>query len=93
MVHELQKASIQVVLVGIPHHPWVNDYLNPKQLDGMNDTYSTYTNLDSVTSLQMYWENWPSDAFDDRNHLDADGRDIFCKRVTPIIDAIIRGRP
>lgn len=91
MVHELQKASIQVVLVGIPHHPWVNDYLNPKQLDGMNDTYSTYTNLDSVMPLQMYWENWPSDAFDDRNHLDADGRDIFCKRVTPIIDAIIKG--
>ncbi len=91
MVHELLNASIDVVLVGIPHHPWVNDYLEPNQLDGMNETYSMYTHLDGVTPLQMYWEEWPSDAFDNRNHIDGDGREIFCKRVTPIIDAIING--
>ena len=91
MVHELLNASIDVVLVGIPHHPWVNDYLEPNQLDGMNETYSTYAHLDGVTPLQMYWEEWPSDAFDNRNHIDGDGREIFCKRVTPIIDAILMG--
>lgn len=91
MIHELLNASIEVVLVGIPHHPWVNEYLEPGQLDGMNSTYDKYTSLDGVTPLQMYWEEWPSEAYSDRNHLDAEGRGIFCKRVTPIIDAILNG--
>ena len=91
MVHELLNASIDVILVGIPHHPWVNDYLQPGQLDGMNETYERYIPLNGLTPLQMYWEQWPSDAFDNRNHIDGDGRDIFCKRVTPVIDAILNG--
>jgi hypothetical protein len=91
IIHELLNASIEVVLVGIPHHPWVNEYLEPGQLDGMNSTYDRYTSLDGVTPLQMYWEEWPSEAYSDRNHLDAEGRGVFCKRVTPIIDAILNG--
>ena len=91
MIHELLNASIEVVLVGIPHHPWVNEYLQPGQLDGMNVTYDKYTQFEGVTPLQMYWEEWPSDAFDNRNHIDGDGRGIFCKRVTPVIDAILNG--
>ena len=91
MIHELLNASIEVVLVGIPHHPWVNAYLEPGQLDGMNSTYEKYESLEGVTSLQMYWEEWPSEAYSDRNHLDAEGRGVFCKRVTPIIDAILKG--
>ena len=88
MINSLVNASIKVVLVGIPHHPWVNEYLEPGQLDGMNLTYQRYESLEGVTPLQMYWEEWPSEAFSDRNHLDAEGREVFCKRVTPIIDAV-----
>ena len=91
MIHELLNASIEVVLVGIPHHPWVNEYLQPGQLDGMNVTYDKYTQFEGVTPLQMYWEEWPSGAFDNRNHIDDDGREIFCKRVTPVIDALLNG--
>ena len=91
IIHELLNASIEVVLVGVPHHPWVNGYLEPGQLDGMNQTYEFYSQLEGVTPLQMYWEEWPGDAFRDRNHLDAEGRQIFCKRVTPFIDAVING--
>jgi hypothetical protein len=91
IIHELLNASIKVVLVGVPHHPWVNGYLESGQLDGMNETYDFYSKLEGVTPLQMYWEEWPSDAFKDRNHLDADGRGVFCNRVTPIIDAVLNG--
>ena len=91
IVHELLSASIEVVLLGIPHHPWVNGYLSEGQLDGMNSTYEKYESIEGVTSLQMYWEEWPAEAFSDRNHLDADGREVFCKRVTPVIDAVYSG--
>lgn len=57
----------------------------------MNLTYQRYESIEGVYPLQMYFEKWPSDAFSDRNHLDADGREIFCKRVTPIVDAIHYG--
>lgn len=90
IVHELLNASIQVVLIGIPHHPWVNGYLEDGQLDGMNSTYAKYESIDGVTSLQMYWEEWPSESYSDRNHLDADGREFFCQRVTSVIDEIIK---
>ena len=88
-IHELLNASIEVVLIGIPHHPWVNSYLEVGQLDGMNDTYQRYSELDHVTPIQMYWDVWPTEAFSDRNHLDNDGREIFCERVTPAIDSLL----
>tara|TARA_B100000029_G_scaffold499844_1_gene570768 strand:- start:44 stop:1189 length:1146 start_codon:yes stop_codon:yes gene_type:complete len=91
IVHELLNASIEVILLGIPHHPWVNEYLEEGQLDGMNSTYEKYESIDGVTSLQMYWEEWSSELFSDRNHLDADGREYFCQRVTPVIDTVFRG--
>jgi hypothetical protein len=92
MINSLVNASIKVVLVGIPHHPWVNEYLEPGQLDGMNLTYQRYESIEGVYPLQMYFEEWPSEAFSDRNHLDAEGRGVFCKRVTPIIDAVYSGQ-
>ncbi|MDC3291014.1 hypothetical protein OAV27_00810 [Euryarchaeota archaeon] len=88
-IHELLNASIDVVLIGAPHHPLVNDYLKPGQLDGMNETYTHYSQFEGVTPLQMYWDEWSTEAFSDRNHLDSDGREIFCERVTPIVDSII----
>ena len=91
MINSLVNASIDVVLIGVPHHPWVNDYLENGQLDGMNETYNYYSSFENVTSLQMYWDNWPSEAFSDRNHLDSEGRDIFCNQVTPVVDNIILG--
>jgi len=90
-IHELLNASIEVVLIGTPHHPWVNGYLEPGQLEGMNETYAHYGSFEGVTPLQMYWDEWPSEAFSDRNHLDADGRGIFCERVTPVVDSILGG--
>jgi len=89
IVHELVNASIEVVLLGIPHHPWVNEYLEVGQLDGMNMTYEKYKSIEGVKSLQMYWEEWPTESFADRNHLDGEGREFFCQRVTPFIDEII----
>jgi len=91
-IHELLNASIDVVLIGAPHHPWVNGYLEPGQLDGMNETYAHYSQFEGVTPLQMYWDEWPTEAFSDRNHFDSDGREIFCERVTPVVDSIISTR-
>jgi hypothetical protein len=91
-IHELLNASVDVVLIGAPHYPLVNDYLGPGQLDGMNETYAHYSQFEGVTPLQMYWDEWPTGAFSDRNHLDSDGREIFCERVTPVIDSIISTR-
>ena len=89
MIHELLNASINVILIGIPQHPWVNGYLETGQLDGLNNTFLKYEHLERVTFLQMYWDDWPIDAFDDRLHMDGDGRTIFCERVTPIVDSIL----
>jgi hypothetical protein len=91
LISSLNNAGIEVVIVGIPHHPWVNGYLEPGQLDGMNETYSYYSSKYSVHPIQMYWESWNSSEFSDRNHLDSDGRERFCQQVTPFIDEVLLG--
>lgn len=91
MISSLNDAGIEVVLVGIPHHPLVNGYLNPGQLDGMNETYIDLVSKYDVHQIQMYWESWDSDEFYDRNHLDSDGRERFCQQVTPFIDEVLLG--
>lgn len=91
MISSLNDAGIEVVLVGIPHHPWVNGYLNPGQSDGMNETYIDLASKFDVHQIQMYWESWNSDEFHDRNHLDSDGRERFCQQVTPFIDKVLLG--
>jgi hypothetical protein len=91
MISSLNDAGIEVVLVGIPHHPWVNGYLEPGQLEGMNETYSDFSSKYDVHQIQMYWETWNSNEFYNRNHLDSDGRERFCQQVTPFIDEILLG--
>ena len=34
-------------------------------------------------------EGWQHDHFDDRNHLDADGRDEFCARTLPLLISLL----
>ena len=89
IIHELLNASIDVVLIGLPHHPWVNGYLESGQLDNVNDTFLKFENLEGVVIHQMYWDDWPIDAFDDRLHMDGDGRALFCERITPIVDMVL----
>jgi hypothetical protein len=91
MISSLNDAGIEVVLVGIPHHPWVNGYLNPGQLDGMNETYIDFSSKYNVHQIQMHWESWNSNEFYNRNHLDSDGRERFCQQVTPFIDEVLLG--
>ena len=91
MISSLNDAGIEVILVGIPHHPWVNGYLNPGQLDGMNETYIDFSSKYNVHQIQMHWESWNSNEFYNRNHLDSDGRERFCQQVTPFIDEVLLG--
>jgi len=91
MISSLNDAGIEVVLVGIPHHPWVNGYLNSGHYDGMNETYIDFSSKYNVHQIQMYWESWNSNEFYNRNHLDSDGRERFCQQVTPFIDEVLLG--
>jgi hypothetical protein len=39
--------------------------------------------------LNMYWETWDGKMFRDRSHLGDLGREYFCERIAPEIDAIL----
>ena len=56
MINSLVNASIKVVLVGIPHHPWVNEYLEHGQLDGMNVTIKDMNRLKMSIRFKCIWE-------------------------------------
>ena len=89
IIGELRDAQIPVLMVATPHHPYVNSYLSPGQLDGFNETFNRYANLSGVFGVNMYWEKWHSSMFRDRNHLGDVGREYLCDRLSPHIDRML----
>ena len=89
IIGELRDARIPVLMVATPHHPYVNSYLSPGQLDGFNETFNRYANLSGVFGVNMYWEKWHSSMFRDRNHLGDVGREYLCDRLSPHIDRML----
>jgi len=89
IIGELRDAEIPILMVATPHHPKVNSYLSPGQLDGFNQTFNQYANLSGVYGVNMYWEEWHSSMFRDRNHLGDARREYFCERISPHIDTML----
>ena len=89
IIGELRDAEIPILMVATPHHPKVNSYLSPGQLDGFNQTFNQYANLSGVYGVNMYWEEWHTAMFRDRNHLGDAGREYFCERISPYIDKML----
>ena len=89
IINSLRGAGIPVLLVATPHHPGVYSYLSPGQLDGFNQTFNRFSNLSGVSGVNMFWEEWHSSMFRDRNHLGANGRTYFCDRITPHISSML----
>lgn len=89
IINSLRGAGIPVLLVATPHHPGVYSYLSPGQLDGFNQTFNRFSNLSGVSGVNMFWEEWHSSMFRDRNHLGANGRTYFCERITPHISSML----
>ena len=88
ILRELTKNGIEVLLLGIPHHPLVHQYLSENQLDEYNLTFAKYLEYDGVYGMNMFWEEWPEWMFRDRNHLGLHGREYACERIAEAIDSI-----
>ena len=89
IIEELRAAGIPVLLIATPHHPGVYSYLEEGQLHGFNETFSRFANLSGVHGINMFWEEWHSSMFRDRNHLGENGRAYFCERISPHIDTML----
>ena len=92
MISELLDSDIQVVLVGLPHHPHTYPYLEPGQWDGFNQTLSTLSSAYDVDVVDFTWverEGWAHEHFADKNHLDDEGRIEFCHRMVPLLDDLL----
>jgi hypothetical protein len=89
-VSSLVNAGIKVILVGLPHHPEVISMLPNGHWDGYNATMRELVDQYDVEMVDLTFSpNWEDHHFSDRNHLDADGREEFCYRMTPILDNIL----
>ena len=86
-VSSLSNAGIDVILVGLPHHPEVMSILPEGHWDGYNVTVQSLVENYSVDKVSFTFSNgWDDYHFADRNHLDADGRQEFCERMTPVLN-------
>jgi hypothetical protein len=89
-ISELTNAGIKVILVGLPHHPEVFQYLSDGQWSGYNQTIRELAETYGVDFVDYtFSEGWKDEHFSDRNHLDKEGRIEFCQRMTPILNAAL----
>jgi hypothetical protein len=89
-ISTLLENEINVIIVGPPHHPFALSHVPENKWDGMNYTLEKYSNWPGVTIVDFTWTaGWLDDHFYDRNHLDDEGRLEFCKRLSPVIDAVL----
>lgn len=86
MLEEFTSSGIEVLLLGLPHHSQVYDYLRADQLDDFNSTFEKYSDYEGVHGLNMFWEEWPDWMFRDRNHLGSTGREYACDRISNAIN-------
>ena len=89
MIQELTSNNIQILLLGVPHHPIVYDYLTHGQLDGYNSTFENFSQINGVTGMNMFWEEWPEWMFRDRNHLADAGREYACERLSYALNGLL----
>jgi hypothetical protein len=92
IISELIQSDIEVVLVGMPHHPHTYPYLDDGQWDGYNTTLQTLSESYDVNMMDFTWaekDGWAHKHFSDKNHLDDDGRLEFCERMTPLLNSLL----
>lgn len=90
IISKLLESEIQVILVGMPHHPHTYPYLDDGQWDGYNQTLDTLKAKYDVDVVDFTWEDragWAHEHFADKNHLDDQGREEFCQRLLPLLDS------
>lgn len=90
MVSKFSDEGIEVVLVSPPLHHLLLDELAPDQYEGHNQTLIKLSEFPNVNVMNLVWEDyWVDDDFYDHNHLDRNGRETFCKQVSPILKEIL----
>ena len=92
MIDSLIESNKKVVIITMPHYGTIYDALDENQWEGFNQT------LDNLSSKNLFIINltfdrtWTERHFADQIHLDWDGREYFCERVSPVIDEILSER-
>ena len=89
-VRSLSEAGIEVLMLAVPHHPLVYDYLQPGQIDGHNTTLRQLEGAYGAIPVNWFWESWDQSMFRDRNHLGDEGRLYACERIAEILDEQLR---
>jgi hypothetical protein len=89
-IRSLTEADIEVLMVAVPHHPLVYDYLEPGQIDGHNSTLSYFEETYGATPINWFWETWDAGMFRDRNHLGDAGREYYCERISDVLNEHLR---
>ena len=85
-IRSLTDAGIEVLMVAVPHHPMVYDYLEPGQLDGHNVTLAYFENTYGAIPVNWFWETWEQNMFRDSNHLGDAGREYYCERMVAFLN-------
>ena len=87
IISRLDENGVTVVLFSPPVHP---EFLkrNPSgRWDVFNESMEFFS--EDFDLIDMTWEEWEEDSFDDPHHLSEEGRQRMCQELVPILDEII----
>jgi hypothetical protein len=92
MIEEFSSAGIDVILVGLPYNPVLLNRLGPGQWEYYNSTIQMYSNLETVTVVDMMWDSdWSDEHFNDYTHMAREGEILFANKLMMSIGPLLNG--
>lgn len=94
IIQELHEANVDVLLLGLPYNPVLEERLAVGAWDYYNETVSTFKEDERVTMLDLMWDpRFDDDVFfNDFSHMSSAGEKMLMEVIAPHIDGILAQR-
>lgn len=94
IIDNLVASDIEVLLLGLPYNPVLEQRLNPGDWDYYNTTVDRFEEDERVTMLDLMWDpRFDDDVFfNDFSHMSSAGEKMLMEVIAPHIDGILAQR-
>lgn len=94
IIQELHEANVDVLVLGLPYNPVLEERLAVGAWDYYNETVSKFEEDERVTMLDLMWDpRFDDDVFfNDFSHMSSAGEKMLMEVIAPHIDGILAQR-
>jgi hypothetical protein len=92
IIDELDEAGVEILLLGLPYNPVLENRLAAGDWDYYNSTVERFVEDERVHMLDLMWDSTFDDdtLFNDYTHLSEDGEERLMQTIAPVVDDLLK---